>query len=217
MGILNRPVARPSFAPAFLRSSRHRFDWTGLLGPALFLTALLSHPSPIRADLLVASSTNASILRFSTAGTSLGTFVPAGSGGLILPTNPIFGPDGNLYVPDFSAGAVRRYSGSTGAFIDSFVPPGSGGLSEPPAATFGPDKNLYVIDYGASVIRKYNGTTGAYVGVFTDGGGSSGITNEWRNIQAPRIWSLAPMEICTCVMSSVSLNLMERLDRKSVV
>ncbi len=120
------------------------------------------------ADLLVAS--NSGILRFSSTGAPLGTFVPLGSGGLTPPGTPAFGPDGNLYVPDVAE--VLRFDGKTGAFIDSFVPAGSGGLTHPTFIVFGPDGNLYVSDYfgnSSGVVRRYNGTTGASMGPFTVG------------------------------------------------
>jgi hypothetical protein len=57
-------------------------------------------------------------------------FVPGAE--LRYETGPFFGPDGNLYVrntSNFSAAAVLRYDGTTGAFIDQFVPYGSGELA----------------------------------------------------------------------------------------
>jgi hypothetical protein len=90
-------------------------------------------------------------------GAFLGTFVPAGSGGLANPTGLLFGPDGrndgklDLYVassviysaatseilaaePDTSE--VLRYDGTTGAFLNTFVTPDSGGLRLPTFMTF---------------------------------------------------------------------------------
>jgi hypothetical protein len=60
-------------------------------------------------------------------------FVSEGSGGLSIPTGPLFGPDGNLYIRsvpylDGGPGTVKRYDGTTGAYIDDFVPSESGGL-----------------------------------------------------------------------------------------
>lgn len=71
-------------------------------------------------------------------GASLGTFVPAHSGGLTRPLGIAFGPDGNLYASENTpGGGVRRYNGTTGAFLDLFVGPQSGSL-EPAFLTFTP-------------------------------------------------------------------------------
>ncbi|MGA8028717.1 MAG: NHL repeat-containing protein [Bryobacteraceae bacterium] len=154
-------------APA---SPANRFStWFLLAVTAVFY---LAAPNIMKADLLVASVSGHNILRFDSTGKLLGAFVAAGSGGLITPQNPVFGPDGNLYVPDATVDAVFRYKGSTGAFMDAFVPPGAGGLIRPTAALFGPDGNLYVADYfgtDSGVVRRYSGTTGAYMGVFASG------------------------------------------------
>ena len=146
---------------------RRLLVWLLLSLPGVLCLAV---PGIMKADLFVADDSTNSIVRFSYTGALVGTFVAAGSGGLQYPVNPILGPDGNLYVPDWYGSAVRRYNGSTGAFIDSFVQPGSGGLSEPDCAAFGPDGNLYVADYAAHVVRRYDGKTGASMGVFTSGG-----------------------------------------------
>jgi hypothetical protein len=89
-------------------------------------------------------------------GAFLGTFVPAGSGGLANPIGLLFGPDGrhdgklDLYVASsVVAGAtsesiaaepgtseVLHYDGTTGAFLSTFVTPDSGGLQLPTFMTF---------------------------------------------------------------------------------
>jgi streptogramin lyase len=117
------------------------------------------------------------ILKFNgTTGASMGTFVAAGSGGLVSPFKPLFGADGRLYVSDFSGHAVRRYAASTGAFIDTFVPSGSGGLNSPTGIEFGPDGNLYVADTSSDDIRRYNGTTGSFISTFVPAG-SGGLAD----------------------------------------
>jgi RHS repeat-associated protein len=123
----------------------------------------------ITGNLLVMNRTKTSILRYDTSGNNLGAFVAPGSfSGIYAELDPI-GPDGNIYIVDRGAGAVKRFSGSTGAFIDDFVPPGGGGLSDPIAGAFGPDGNLYVTDNTYKVIRKYDGETKSYLGVFSSG------------------------------------------------
>jgi hypothetical protein len=138
-----------------------------LLAVALSVIVYLTVPCVLKADLLVAGRGNG-ILRFGGTGASLGTFVAPRSGGLVQPINPVYGPDGNLYVPDAQGNTVGRFNGATGNFIDSFVSAGSGGLTWSYAITFGPDGHLYVADTPAGVIRRYNGTTGVYMGVFAD-------------------------------------------------
>ena len=55
-----------------------------------------------------------------------------------------FGPDGNLYVADYTDAAVIRYNGSTGAFIDIYVAAGSGGLTTPFPMNFLPKQQVLV-------------------------------------------------------------------------
>lgn len=79
-------------------------------------------------------------------GAFIDTFIPAGSGGLQIPSGVIFGPDGNndgqfdLYVATLATGnikgSVKRYDGVTGEFIDTFVAERSGGLEGPALLTF---------------------------------------------------------------------------------
>jgi hypothetical protein len=115
-------------------------------GPRLRPLALTFGPD---GDLYVTSNNQVAVLRFEgpdgeTPGAPLGTFVPPGSGGLIVPDGLLFGPDGNgdgqqdLYVTSLEwngafkaklgTSTVKRYDGVTGAFIDTFVAPDSGGL-----------------------------------------------------------------------------------------
>ena len=114
-------------------------------------------------DLYVGSHEATEILRYEgpsgpNPGAFLGTFVPAGSGGLANPVGLLFGPDGrndgklDLYVASsvvyltgsnsetFAArpgtSEVLRYDGTTGAFLGTFVTPDSGGLQLPMFMTF---------------------------------------------------------------------------------
>ncbi len=132
----------------------------------------------LASDLLVADAVSDSILRF-TGGTGapLGAFVTSGSGGLVDPLDPEFGPDGNLYVISNNPGQVKvlRYNGSTGAPLDTFVDLGAGSAS---AIEFGPDGNLYLATLSETGVLRFNGATGQPMGVAASGNGirrASGI------------------------------------------
>src|SRR5436305_318986 len=136
-----------------------RYSW--LLGAA----GLLSLLSPAWAALLVSSNGSGSVERFDLAtGSWLGSFVPAGSGGLISPDGMAFGPDGNLYVSNDRARSVLRYDGRTGAFRDVFVPARSGGLDGPYGLGFGRDGNLYVVSVSSFQVLRYRGSDGTFLG-----------------------------------------------------
>jgi DNA-binding beta-propeller fold protein YncE len=139
-----------------------------------FLVCWLLIPLPrlvAGAELLVASNGLASVERFDLAtGAALGSFVPAGSGGLANPDGMVFGPDGDLYVCAERASAVLRYDGKTGAFKGTFVPAGSGGLDIAEYPAFGADGNLYVSSTHANAVLRYDGRTGAFLDAFVPPG-----------------------------------------------
>src|SRR5262249_12760994 len=102
-------------------------------------------------------------------GAFLGTFVAAGSGGLIsADTALLFGPDGekdgklDLYVgssqfktfPTAVPGTseVLRYDGTTGAFVDVFVSPDSGGLQCSPFGMTFTETNPTTLNYDGPVL-----------------------------------------------------------------
>lgn len=117
------------------------------------------------------------VSRFSLAtGKSLGTFIPQGRGGLAEPITMAFGPDGNLYVGNWSHNDIRRFDGRTGAFLGVFARNGSGGLAQPGDITFGPDGDLYVTNNSVSDVLRFNGRTGAFKSIFVKTG-SGGLTN----------------------------------------
>ena len=77
-------------------------------------------PTPGPYTVYVANTDAREIRTYLPDGTSSGTFVAAGGGGLGRPWSVVFGSDGHLYVSDHSGSAIRRYNGSTG------LPMGSG-------------------------------------------------------------------------------------------
>jgi hypothetical protein len=112
----------------------------------------------------------------------MGTFVAVGSGGLHNARGAAFGPDGNLYVTDFTtiATQVLKYNGTTGAFIGVFASDtgACSALNLPRGLTFGPNGNLFVGSFGSGDIFEYNGSTGACVTDFvpSSSGGLGGPT-----------------------------------------
>jgi hypothetical protein len=84
--------------------------------------------------LLVGSFVTDNDLRYDGAtGAFLGVF--ATGGGLDIPFDLTFGPDGNLYVSSLLSDEVLRYDGSNGSFIDVFA--SGDGLDEPTGLAFG--------------------------------------------------------------------------------
>lgn len=127
----------------------------GLLG---LFGVFLGPQRAFGSDLLIATGIQGTIKRFDlSTGAFLGDFV---SSNLTYPTGLAWGPDGNLYVSDFSAGSILRFDGFSGEFLGAFAT-----ASQPFALTFGTDKNLYVANNSGQVLR-FNGQTGAFMDTF---------------------------------------------------
>jgi outer membrane protein assembly factor BamB len=74
------------------------------------------------------------------------------------PSGLEYGPDGSLYVTDFSGPqGVTRVNPVTGAFIDQFVPQQYGGVSD---ALFTPAGKMFVGNLLGGGLTRYNATTG---------------------------------------------------------
>jgi DNA-binding beta-propeller fold protein YncE len=138
-------------------------------------------------DLFVVSRSTNTIDRYDAAtgaplpAAGLAGAVFASGNGLSDPIGIGFGPDGNLYVANYSPNTVVRFDGTTGAGLGTFVPSGSGGLTGATGLAFGPDGNLYVSSRDSNQVMRYSGTTGAPLpsagnrgAVFAQGGGLNG-------------------------------------------
>ncbi len=89
---------------------------------------------------LYVSYSDLGVMRFTTAGQPLGTFIAPGTGGLQNANDLAFGPDGNLYVVSTGLG-VLVFNGTTGGFVGNLIP-GTGqlqyDLAFAPGGTGGP-------------------------------------------------------------------------------
>jgi len=106
-------------------------------------------------------------------------------GGLISPTDVIFGPDRNgddeedLYVLNFSiANRVVWFDGVDGTFGGVFVPQATAnGYTSGENISFGPDSNgdkaleFYATSAANGNVYRFDGVTGAFLDFFTTGGG----------------------------------------------
>lgn len=122
--------------------------------------------SAATADIIVSSSGNDSILRYSeTTGAFLGALVASGSGsgGLDDPRG-LAVANNQLFVVSRGTNSVLRYNAATGAFIDQFI---TMGLDAPADLGFGPDGNLYVLEseFTGEVLR-FDGSTGSFIDSF---------------------------------------------------
>jgi WD40 repeat protein len=96
-------------------------------------------------DVINTDTFTGKVVEYTQEGHYVSTFIPNGSGGLVLPGGIAFGPDGNLYVANILVdenfndigSTILRYDGKTGAPLGTFVAAGNG-LGVPFAMRFGP-------------------------------------------------------------------------------
>jgi DNA-binding beta-propeller fold protein YncE len=122
----------------------------------------------LSASLVISNPGTNSVLQYSDSGTSLGTFVSSGSGGLSDPGGLAFGSTGDLFVVSRNNNSVLRFAGANGASIETFI---NSNLNSPTDLAFGPDGNIYVANAGPlpAQIQRFDATTAAYLGNFITG------------------------------------------------
>jgi len=123
----------PNKAPTIQRA-----PWAVAL--ILFVTPGLA----ARADILVTDRLAGDILRYTTSGAPLGSFIASGNTKPNGPVGVTFGPDGFLYVSSSNNNQILRYD-RNGVFKDVFASGGS--LHGPADIEVGPDGNLYVANF----------------------------------------------------------------------
>ena len=119
-------------------STIHRAPWVAAI--LLFVTPGLA----ASADILVTDRLTSDILRYTTSGTPLGSFIASGNTKPDGPIGVTFGPDGFLYVSSSNNNQILRYD-RNGVFKDVFASGGS--LHGPADIEVGPDGNLYVANF----------------------------------------------------------------------
>ena len=79
----------------------------------------------------------------------------------------------DMLVAAFSADAVLRYDGTTGAFVGTFASHPS--LDGAASITYGSDGNLYVLGEFSNNVLRFDGLTGAFVDAFLPSGAMAGV------------------------------------------
>jgi DNA-binding beta-propeller fold protein YncE len=135
----------------------------------------LPFDAAIRPDgqLYVSCTLNHSIEHFdTTTAAHLGSFVLAGSGGLVSPRGLAFGPNGNLFV-SHGSNEILEFDGSTGAPVGppAFVNSGGngGGAIDPYGLRFHQGV-LYLASFSYDEVKAFNATTGAFLSTFVTAG-----------------------------------------------
>ena len=196
LGMLRLPNGEV-FATSEATNTIRRYSATGTY-MGIFANAGLSAPTALATnasgEIFAANFNSSSITKYAANGTYLGEFVTAASGLVSGPDlGMTFGPDGNLYVPNYYTHHVARFNGVTGAFMGNFIPGGSGGLITPRQLLWR-DGKLYVASDDGSKVLRYDGTTGAFIDEFVAAGsgtlsGAAGMAflgntlyvTSWRN------------------------------------
>lgn len=117
-------------------------------------------------NLLVAVRNGSVVKYHGMTGRRMGTFIPAGSGGMLTPRAMRYGPNGNLFivhhqVPGGPAG-VLEFDGLSGAFVRELIPLGTCGLWNSWNLEFGPNGDIYLA--ASDGIFRFDSETGECVG-----------------------------------------------------
>jgi hypothetical protein len=114
-------------------------------------------------NLYVACYGSKDVRRFDTSGNYLGVFTE--NGYLQGPVNLWFDNEGDLFVLDWTLGAVLRFDGQSGNFLSTFI----SGMQNSEGFTFGVDSLIYICDWSLNRINRYD-SVGNFVDIFTSDG-----------------------------------------------
>ncbi|MEM7036939.1 MAG: hypothetical protein AAF570_08175, partial [Bacteroidota bacterium] len=104
------------------------------------------------------------VLRFDTAGNSLGTFVPTGQ--ISGPVNVFFGAGNRFFVLDWQLGELSRYDATSGQFIDKPLTQ----MGNPEGWVFDSTGFLYITDWTGDRAFKIDTSSWTAVTLITGGG-----------------------------------------------
>jgi hypothetical protein len=130
-------------------------------------------------NILVSSRNTNSVKQYDLDGNYLGDFVAVNSGGLSLPQEVVWHPDGFLLVTGRGNSAVKKYHGTTGAYLGNFT--NGYTLDNPTKTTIWQDSLLYVSQWGISKnkVVRFDLKTGTFVDEFTSVGVPNGCGHAW--------------------------------------
>ncbi|HMQ47683.1 MAG TPA: hypothetical protein PKA00_09380 [Saprospiraceae bacterium] len=155
--------------------------FTGLFHAALVGLAFLGICSQMPAQQVYVSSrnTNSVKLYYLSDGAFLGDIVAPGSGGLSLPQEVLYHPDGFILVTGRGNTSIKKYDVETGAYLGNFTSGYS--LDNPTKSTVWQDSLLYVSQWGQAQnkVVRFNWHSGAFVDEFTSVGVPNGCGHAW--------------------------------------
>lgn len=145
---------------------------------ALFLLLLAANLTRSQ-TIFVSSRNNNAVKQYDLNGNFMGDFVAPGSGGLSVPQEVVWHPEGFLLVTGRGNTAVKKYDGATGAYLGNFTHGYS--LDNPTKTTIWRDSLLYISQWGAfqNKVVRFDLKTGAFVDEFTSTGVPNGCGHAW--------------------------------------
>jgi DNA-binding beta-propeller fold protein YncE len=134
---------------------------------AIFATLVLVLACQVVSAELIVSRGTSGVEHYSNGGTFLGVLIAPGTGGLVDAQGVAVGPNGDLYVGDFTNSNILRFT-STGTFLGVFS--NAGAVDTPFDVVFGPGGELLVASAGAtSNIAQLDSAGNLITGNFTSG------------------------------------------------
>ena len=119
-------------------------------------------------NVYVAGHNSGQIHKYDSTGAFLGNFTSGVT--LNTPAAPTFGPDGKLYVSDYTVNKIYRFDGTTGVYDSNWTLAPTNDLSGAFGLAFGSHGMLYVSSFLKDQILSYNYLTEQYTGIYRSSG-----------------------------------------------